>query len=177
MKNIQCYSELFNTKESNFDDDDYIDDETFREMVQIEVVKPLVPKPLFHKCKDDTIVCLNYDKPYNTNYNKMTDSHLLNTIPYLIRRAINYVESIGNSLLYLTPLNGEVADFSIDQMIMDIMDIDNKLELKKSLFNTWLNDNKFQSYVDEAKTRKLNLKIVYPYYDDEDRIVTYLVDL
>lgn len=47
----------------------------------------LTPKPIIHTCKDGRQVCLNYHNPYGKNIPRMEDSHLLNTIKFIQRRA------------------------------------------------------------------------------------------
>lgn len=49
--------------------------------------KRLSPNPIIHKCKDGRLVCLNYHNPYGRDIPKMEDSHLLNTIAYIKKRA------------------------------------------------------------------------------------------
>lgn len=68
--------------------EDYMDDEMVTGISNL-FPEPLKPKPVIHRCRDGTLMCLNYDRPYGKKIPRMTDDHLCNTYEFYKRRIKN----------------------------------------------------------------------------------------
>lgn len=96
--------------------------------------KELDPKPIIHTCKDGRQVCLNYHNPYGRNIPRMEDSHLLNTIKFVQKRAKEGITiRMGGGV--------DVEDIWYDEETIYGKEAKEKLGLEK--------------YIKEAQNRKL----------------------
>lgn len=110
----------------------------------------------------------------------MSDSHLLNTLKFIHKSAVSYVESLNEETILheltmnMSFLNGEMAIDSLESEYNCILE--NGIN-HKEYYESFLNQNSFNSYKQEAINRGLKIQIEHPYYDDEDRLITYLINL
>lgn len=123
--------------------------------------KPLVPKPIIHRCKDNTLVCLNYDNPYGKQIPKMSDSHLLNTVNYIKKNATKYAaenhgyvcdDVVADMYAAASSLQGDMACYYAEQEITHYC---NNGQSKEELYDEYCAKYKLSTYQKEAKLRGL----------------------